>query len=53
MIELAAAFGAVANSGTYQEPYAFTQILNPDGTVYIDVREVQEHAAGLQAVHGV
>ena len=41
MVEMAAAFGAVANSGTYQEPYAFTQILNPDGTVYIDVREVQ------------
>mgnify|MGYP000058888154 CR=1 FL=1 len=41
MIELATAFGAIANSGTYQESYAFTQVLNPDGTVYIDVREVQ------------
>ena len=41
MIEMAAAYGAIANSGTYQEPYAFTQILNPDGTVYIDVREIQ------------
>ena len=42
VIELAAAFGAISNNGVYQEPYAFTQILNPDGTVYIDVSEVQE-----------
>ncbi len=42
VIELATGFGAIANRGVYQEPYAFTQILNPDGTVYIDVREVQE-----------
>ena len=41
MIELAAAFGAIANSGVYQESYAFTQVLNADGTVYIDVEEVQ------------
>ncbi|MBQ6594752.1 MAG: transglycosylase domain-containing protein [Clostridia bacterium] len=41
MIELATAFAAIANSGTYQESYAFSQILNPDGTVYIDVSEVQ------------
>jgi len=41
MIELASAFGAIANSGTYIEPYAFTEILNHDGTVYIDVDEVQ------------
>ncbi|MBQ8086914.1 MAG: transglycosylase domain-containing protein, partial [Clostridia bacterium] len=41
MIELATAFGALANSGTYQESYAFTQVLNPDGTVYIDINEVQ------------
>lgn len=42
VIELATAFGAIANRGVYQESYAFTQILNPDGTVYIDVNEVQE-----------
>lgn len=42
VIELAAAYGAIANRGQYLEPYAFTQVLNPDGTVYIDVREVQE-----------
>lgn len=42
VIEMATAFGAVANRGTYLESYAFTQVLNPDGTVYIDVNEVQE-----------
>ena len=42
VIEMATAFGAIANNGVYQEPYAFTQILNPDGTTYIDVSEVQE-----------
>ncbi len=42
MIEMAAAYGAIANRGIYQESYAFTQVLNPDGTVYIDVGEVQQ-----------
>ena len=42
VIELATAYGAIANSGTYLESYAFTQVLNSDGTVYIDVTEVQE-----------
>ena len=42
VVELATAYGAVANSGRYLEAYAFTQVLNPDGTVYIDVSEVQE-----------
>ena len=42
MLELTGAFSAVANMGLYQEPYAFTQIVNPDGTVYIDVSQVQE-----------
>lgn len=41
VIEMATAFAAIANSGTYQESYAFSQILNPDGSVYIDVEEVQ------------
>ena len=42
VIEMATAYGAIANKGMYQESYAFTQVLNPDGTVYIDVNEVQE-----------
>ncbi len=53
MIELASAFGMIANSGTYLEPYAFTQVLNPDGSVYIDVTEVQITRACVQAVHCV
>ena len=40
-IEMAAAFGAIANLGQYQEPYAFTQVLNPDGSIYIDVNQIQ------------
>ena len=40
-IEMAAAFGAIANLGQYQEPYAFSRVLNPDGSVYIDVQQVQ------------
>ena len=41
VIEMATAFGAVANMGEYQESYAFTQVLNPDGSTYIDVQQVQ------------
>ena len=40
-IEMAAAFGAIANMGQYQEPYAFTQVLNADGSIYIDVNQIQ------------
>ncbi len=41
MLELCAAFSAVANLGEYQEPYAFSQVVNSDGSVYIDVSQVQ------------
>lgn len=40
-VELAGAFAAIANGGVYQEPYAFSQVLNPDGSVYIDIGDVQ------------
>ena len=40
-VELAGAFAAIANGGVYQEPYAFTRVLNPDGSVYIDVGDIQ------------
>ena len=40
-IDMAAAFGMIANGGTYLEPLAFSQVLNPDGTVYIDAYDVQ------------
>ena len=42
VIELASSFGTIANLGEYQEPYAFSRILNPDGTVYIDINGAQE-----------
>ena len=41
MIELAAAFAAIANEGQYLEPYAFTKVLNADGSLYMDVRQQQ------------
>ena len=41
MIELAAGFGAIGNLGEYLEPYAFTRIENSDGSIYIDVTQVQ------------
>ena len=41
VIELAAGFGAVGNLGEYLEPYAFTRIENSDGSIYIDVSQVQ------------
>ncbi len=40
-VELAGGFAAIANGGVYQEPYAFSRVLNPDGTVYLDVGDVQ------------
>ncbi len=40
-IEMTAAFGAIANNGEYLEPYAFTRVLNSDGSLYIDVKNVQ------------
>lgn len=41
VIELTAGFGALANLGTYLEPYAFTRVLNADGTTYMDISSVQ------------
>ena len=40
-VEMAGAFSAIINGGVYQEPYAFTRILNPDGSVYMDIGDVQ------------
>ncbi|MBQ3079415.1 MAG: transglycosylase domain-containing protein [Clostridia bacterium] len=42
VIEMAAAFGAIANDGEYLEPYAFTEVLyNDNKTVYISARNEQ------------
>src|SRR5699024_7741313 len=43
VIELAAGFGAVGNLGEYLEPYAFTRVENSDGSIYIDISQVQLH----------
>lgn len=40
-IEMAAAFGMIANGGTYLEPLAFSQVLDSDGNVYMDAYDVQ------------
>ena len=40
-VEMAAAFAMIANGGTYLEPLAFSQVLNADGTVYMDAYDVQ------------
>ena len=41
MVEMAAAYGAIANRGVYQEPYAFTAVYNSDGSLYMAVDGVQ------------
>ena len=41
VIELAAGYGAIGNQGEYLEPYAFTRIENSDGSIYIDISQVQ------------
>ena len=40
-IEMAAAFGAVANKGEYQEPYAFSRVVDSNGKVYLNARNLQ------------
>ncbi len=40
-IEMAAAFGAIANKGEYQEPYAFTRVVDSQGKVYLNARNLQ------------
>lgn len=40
-LEMAAGFGAIGNLGEYLEPYAFTRVENSDGSIYIDISQVQ------------
>ncbi|MBQ3667959.1 MAG: transglycosylase domain-containing protein, partial [Clostridia bacterium] len=43
VIEMATAFGAIANQGEYRESYAFSAVLYPDNeTPYISIRSVQQ-----------
>ncbi len=40
-IEMAAAFGAIANKGEYQEPFAFSRVVDSQGKVYLNARNLQ------------
>ena len=41
-VQMAVAFGTIANKGVYQEPISFTHILDSDGNVYVDMRQRQD-----------
>ena len=41
-IEMAAAYGAIANGGEYQEPLSFTRIVDESGKVILDADEIRE-----------
>ena len=41
-LENCAAFSAIANSGTYNEPKFYSKILNKDGSVLLDVSDIQD-----------
>lgn len=40
-LEMTAAFGAIANQGTYLEPVAFTKVLDSEGKTVLDASESQ------------
>ena len=40
-VKMAAGFAAIANSGIYLEPVAFTKVCHANGSIYIDASEVQ------------
>lgn len=42
MIEMAAAYGAVANTGTYLEPLSFTRVVDQNGEVVLDADAIRE-----------
>ncbi|MBR5561107.1 MAG: PBP1A family penicillin-binding protein [Clostridia bacterium] len=41
-VQMAVAFGTVANKGVYQEPISFSRILDSDGNVVVDMRQQQD-----------
>lgn len=41
VIELAGAFGMIANKGMYLEPYAFTRVLDSGGNLYLNQQVLQ------------
>ncbi|MGI5877235.1 MAG: PBP1A family penicillin-binding protein [Christensenellales bacterium] len=40
-LEMAAAFGAIANNGAYSEPFSFTKVVDSHGAVLIDTNEIR------------
>ncbi len=41
-IQMAAAYGAIANNGVYLEPLSFTKVLDAEGNVILDADEVRD-----------
>ena len=41
-IQLAVAYGTIANKGVYQQPLSFSRILDSDGNVVVDMHQQQE-----------
>ena len=41
-VQMAVAFGTIANKGVYQEPISFSHILDANGNVYVDMRQRQD-----------
>ncbi len=41
-VQMAVAFGTLANKGVYQEPLSFSHILDNNGNVYVDMRQRQD-----------
>ncbi|MEN6339084.1 MAG: transglycosylase domain-containing protein [Clostridiaceae bacterium] len=41
-IQMAAAYGTIANGGVYLEPLSFTKVLDADGNVILDADEVRD-----------
>ncbi len=41
-IQMAAAYGAIANEGVYMEPLSFTKVLDSSGNVILDADEVRD-----------
>ena len=43
VFEMAVAYGAIGNSGTYSEPIAFTQVVDSDGNILLDATDPSMH----------
>lgn len=41
-LQMATAFGTIANSGEYQQPLSFTRITDADGNVILDMKQIQK-----------